>query len=382
MNAPVFISYLVKDLRHDFGRSLLTIAGLTIMIVTYLLTSALSEAFTRFGQQPGIASHNLLILSSDTLDPMQGSLSQETLDLAVRSVQEKFGPQSVRRAEPTILRTLRIEKTTMEVLAAAPHSMRDVYNVALLAGRYPAGDTEIAASEEVFELVDWQIGQTVKFYGQDFQLVGMVRYEAGKLSSLWMTYAAGQKVFGGLRGFQIGVVQVAGELDPETVRAYLETVPGILPAYAVYLEEEVYARYTQFISDILKITLVMDFLALSVITFGVFNATHLTLAERSRELVLLRVVGFTPQAITRFLFGRALLQTLAAYWLGWGLAALAIWQRSADSFSVHGMPVKISLSPQVLLPGLALSILFAWLGVWLTSSSQHRQSLAGLLNEG
>ena len=381
MNPLVFGAYLLKDLRHDLNRSLLTIAGLCIMVVSYLLTAALSDAFRQFGSQPGVTSHNLLLLSADTIDPMQSSVSPAALDLAQRSVQATFGPQSVRRADPTVFRTLRIAGNSMEVIAVAPQGMTDTYHLVLLEGRLPAGNTEMAASEQAFDLSGWTVGQNIEFYSREFQLVGKVRYDAGKLASLWLTYAAGENLFGAQRGFQIGALQIAGDLDPESVRAYLETVPGILPAYAVYLEREIHARYAQAIQAILSFTLVMDLLALSVISFGIFNATSLTLVERSHELALLRVAGFSTGAIRRFLFGRALVQTLIAYGLGWGLAELVIWQNAARSFSMRGVYVKISLSPDNLLLGLALTLLFAWFGVWLTAYSQSRQSLVSLLSD-
>jgi len=376
-----FLGYLFKDLRHDWGRSLLTVASLSIMVISYLLTAALADAFDEFGSRPGVVSHNLVMLAADTIDPMQGSVSQEAFDLAVAAVQAQFGPQSVRRAEPTIFRTLRIQGDTMEVFAVAPVGMTEIYNLALLAGRLPTGRAEIAASQEAVSLAGWQVGQEVEFYGQFFQLVGEVRYEAGKIASLWMTYDAGMALFGERRGFQVGALNISGELDPETVRAYLESVPGIRPAYAVYLEHDVHARYGQAIQDLLKFTIVMDILALSVITFGVFNATSLTLTERSREIALLRVAGFSGSTVRRFLFGRALVQTLAAYLLGWGLARLVTWKHAASSFSMHGMHVQIILSPQVVLPGLVLTSLCAWLAVWLTTHHLGQRNLVVLLNE-
>ena len=376
-----FVSYLFKDLRHDVGRSLLTIAGLAIMVVSYLLTAALAEAFDEFGQQPGGASHTLVMRAADTSDPLPGAVSQAACALAGGAVRAEFGPQSVRRADPTIFRTLRIQDNTMEVLGVAPQGMTEVYNLTLLEGRLPSGNTEIAASQEAVDLGGWQVGQRIEFYGQAFQLVGEVRYEAGKIASLWMTYAAGEALFGERRGFQVGALQIAGELDPETVRAYLESVEGIRPAYAVYLEQEVHARYAQAIQDLLKFTIVMDVLALSVISFGIFNATSLTLTERSREIALLRVAGFSGGTVRRFLFGRALVQTLAAYLLGWGLARLVTWQNAVASFSMHGMYVQIILSPGIVLLGLALTGLCAWLGVWLTSYRLGNQNLAALLSE-
>ncbi len=376
-----FLGYLFKDLRHDWGSGLLTVASLSIMVVSYLLTAALADAFDDFGAQPGVISHNLVMLAADTIDPMQGTVSQEAFDLAVAAVQAEFGPRSVRRAEPTIFRTLRIQDGTMEVFAVAPGAMTEIYALALLDGRLPVGMTEIAASQEAFALAGWQIGQNVEFYGQVFQLVGQVRYEAGKIASLWMTYDAGMALFGERRGFQVGALNISGDLDPESVRAYLEDVQGIRPAYAIYLEHDVHARYGQAVQDLLKFTIVMDILALSVITFGIFNATSLTLTERSREIALLRVVGFSGAAVRGFLFGRALVQTLAAYLLGWGLARLVTWKHAAASFSMHGMHVQIILSPEVVLPGLVLTSLCAWLAVWLTTRRLGQQNLAALLSE-
>jgi ABC-type antimicrobial peptide transport system permease subunit len=381
MNTLVFSAYLLKDLRHDPYRSLFTIIGLSTMVVSYLLTAALAESFRQFGGQSGFASHNLIVLSADTVDPMQGSVSQAALNLAVQAVQETYGQQSVLFAEPTMFRSLRIMDYTMEVIAIAPQGMTDLYNLELLEGRFPTGNHEITASQEAFEMAGWQLGQTIRFYGQEFQLVGNVRYEAGKIATLWMTYTAGENLFGTRRGFQIGSIQIAGNLDPETVRAYLETVPGIKPNYAVYLEQELYARYAQAFQDILSFTIVMNILALTVISFGIFNATSLTLAERSHEIGLLRVAGFSTSAIRRFLFGRALIQTMLAYLLGWGLAELAIWKSAATTISLHGIFVKINLSPANILLGLALTALFAWFGVWLTSYSQNRKSLVSLLSD-
>ena len=383
MNILVFSRYLLNDLRHDLRHSLLTIAGLSIMVLSYLLTASLAEAFHEFGSQPQIASQNLILLSADTIDPMQGSVSQAALDQAVQAVQTTFGKDSVFNVAPTILRTLRIQAgstvRSMQVFGVEPKGMTDVYKLALIEGRYPVGLAEIAASEEAFGLAGWQVGQTIEFYGQEFSLVGKVRYEVGKIASLWMTYAAGENLFGTQRGFQVAAIQISGSLDPETVRAYLETVPGILPTYAVYREEEVHDRLAQSIEGILKFTIVMDTLALGVITFGIFSATSLTLAERSREIGLLRVVGFATHSIRRFLFGRTLLQTLISFLLGWGLAEWAIRGQMDSSFSMHGAYIKINLSPENLLLGLTLTVLFAWLGVWLTTYSQGRQSLVALL---
>jgi hypothetical protein len=382
LKVVVFAIYLIKDLFHDFTRSLLTVASLATIILGFLLTAAISTAFLEFGSQVTTDSHNLMVLSADSIDPAQGSLTDEVLDTAARAVQEKFGPQSLLRASPMIFRTLRITDWVMQVIAVPRQDMTDVYRLTLLAGHYPQGNGEIVATQEAIQITGWSMGHIVEILGQKLQVVGIVRYEGGKLASLWMTYPVGQALFGTRIGFQIGILQIAGDLDPETVRTYLETLPELTPTYAVYLEQQLNERYATFIRAILAFSGFLNILALSVVSFGGFNAASLTLAERGHEIAILRVVGFSPPIVRRFLFGRTLLQTLVAYAVGWGLAVL-ITQHSMTSpnISFIGVTLPLRLPPTTLLLGLALTILFAWLGVWLTTRSQERQKLAVLLKD-
>jgi putative ABC transport system permease protein len=67
----------------------------------------------------------------------------------------------------------------------------------------------------------------------------------------------------------------------------------------------------------------------SIIAFGVvYNTARIVLAERSRELATLRVIGFTRAEISRILLGELGVLTLAALPIGvlagYGLAALAV----------------------------------------------------------
>ena len=67
----------------------------------------------------------------------------------------------------------------------------------------------------------------------------------------------------------------------------------------------------------------------SIIAFGVvYNTARISLAERSRELATLRVIGFTRAEISAILLGELAVLTLAAIpvglAMGYGLGALVI----------------------------------------------------------
>lgn len=66
-----------------------------------------------------------------------------------------------------------------------------------------------------------------------------------------------------------------------------------------------------------------------IIAFGVvYNSVHIALAERSRELATLRVIGFTRQEVSRLLLGELAVLTLIAIpvglLLGYGFAAMMV----------------------------------------------------------
>jgi ABC-type antimicrobial peptide transport system permease subunit len=186
--------------------------------------------------------------------------------------------------------------------------------------------------------------------------------------AIWMTYSEGQRLFGLARGFQIGVLPLEPSADPESVRRKLQTDPRISDRYAVYLENALSDRYSQVNHNLLTLSSLLALVSLSAITFGIYNATSLTLAERGHEIGLLRVIGFTQARLRGFLFARILALTLAAYCLGW-VAALILVRYLAVHLPIELLvaPLNLSLSPSAAFMGMALASLFAFLGTWFTT---------------
>jgi ABC-type antimicrobial peptide transport system permease subunit len=117
--------------------------------------------------------------------------------------------------------------------------------------------------------------------------------------------------------------------------------------------------------------------ALLAITFGIYNATSLTLAERGWELGALRVLGFEIGGLRRFLYLRALLLVGAAYILGALIAVTYMTvQGQQTPIVIHGATLLMRVQPWALALGLCLTALFAYLGVWLPLAQQSRQSVA------
>jgi len=81
----------------------------------------------------------------------------------------------------------------------------------------------------------------------------------------------------------------------------------------------------------------------TIIAFGVvYNSARISLAERSRDLATLRVIGFTRAEISAILLGELALLTLAAIPLGMAIGyVFAAWATLGLDTEVYRIPLVI-----------------------------------------
>ncbi len=367
----IFLRFAIQDLVHDWGRSLLTVGTLAAIVVAYLILAALNQAFQGYGKVAQQQFTNLTVISSDALDPIDSSLGDNVLQ-AVKAL----GNPAVERVAPFYFRHMRIEDHVMQVRAVALEDMATINRLSLVQGKWPQADDDLIASEGAVQLTHWNLGSVVQIYGSDFHLVGIVSASGSRYSSLWMTLQAGEKLFGTRRGYQVILLQLKPGSDVEAVRSAVETRLKQSGRYSVYLESQITDRYYQSTGGIRRLNLVEVFIALLAMTFGSYNATSLTLVERTREVGMLRVLGFFPARLRSFLFIRTLLQTLLAYIIGLGFALFFVENRQALSpIVIYAEAMPLSLPGWSIASGLALSICFSALGVWLPTRNYFRTSV-------
>jgi ABC-type antimicrobial peptide transport system permease subunit len=360
--------FTFKDLIHDRWRSILTILGIAVIVVAYLLLSSISQAFLVFNKQAQVTS-NLVIIAADVLDPMESSLEEEILQTAWQ-----IAPDQIQRIFPIIFRHLNIDGKIMQIRAVPLEEMTTGLALTLFLGRLPDGEREIVVSEGVAQIASWKMGSTVNIYGSDFVVTGLVRSGENNTGAVWMTYGEGQNLFGMRRGFQAGYLVLKPATDPESVRTLLQADSRISACCSVYLENALSTLYYQVNHNLLTLNNIMALVSLLAITFGIYNATNLSLTERSHEIGLLRVLGFAQDRLRGILLARTLVLTLAAYSLGWVISVIFIdYHRTHTTMGVSAAPLILQLTPAVSLLGLALAIAFSFLGVMLTSGR-----LAGL----
>jgi putative ABC transport system permease protein len=132
-------------------------------------------------------------------------------------------------------------------------------------------------------------------------------------------------------------------VDPErlpTLYAQLKKTPRVA---GVAVKQ---AMLDNFNATVAKNMLIMKFfntLFAIIIACGVvYNGARVALAERSRELATLRVIGFTRLEISAIFLGELAVLTLAAiplgFAFGWGFAYLVMLAQDVEMF---GMPLVV-----------------------------------------
>jgi ABC-type antimicrobial peptide transport system permease subunit len=353
--------FTLRDLLHDRWRSLLTLASLATVVFAYLLLGSLAQAMALFSSRSRI-NNDLLIVAADTIDPMESTVGEAALQAAV-----EIAPGEVRRAFPIIFRHLTIDGRITQVRGMMLEELPISQGLSLVEGAWPSGPRQVVAGEGAAHLASWETGSTVNIYGTNFQVSGLVRAGESAFGSIWMSYAEAEQLFGSERGFQAVYLALGPSADAERVRLRLQADERIAGAYTVFHERGYADSYNQSNPGLLVLSGLMVLISLLAVSFGVYNATSLSLAERSREVGLLNVLGFTAGKVRGFLLGRALVLTLAAYGLGWAASRLFVERQQAGA-SVDLIFLALRLNPLSNLIGLVLAILFASLGVWLTSA--------------
>jgi ABC-type antimicrobial peptide transport system permease subunit len=362
--------FTIKDILHDRWRSVLTISSLAVIMVGYLILSAASNTIKTMGQQTAPSS-NLVVVAADVIDPMESTLNDSLLTTVL-----EVDPGYIDRTFPVIFRHLRVENRISQVRAVPVAEMPLSIGLTLVEGSWPAIDHEIVVGESLSRISKWKTGSSVNIYGSNFTVSGIVRSTEKNSGSIWMDYQAGRELFVQRKGYQAAYLVLTPGADPEEVRAFLQSDPNIDGQYTVYLESALSSNYQQLSRNIILLGSIMAVLALGAITFGIYNATSLSLAERSRQVILLRVLGFSRQKIQLVLTARALGLTLSAYAVSLAAAlAFFTYQNANTVMGISDLQVNLGLSAVSVLAGLGLSILFTMAGVSLTTRNLLRANL-------
>lgn len=364
----------MRDLKSDGWRSIITVINLTVFISCYFCLASLAEAGFKFGTQP-VNPGQLMMISHNVFDLTDSRIADDDFE----PVRELL-PSPVASVSPLIIKHINVEGYLLQVRGAPFEDFEPVHSLVLMEGAWPTGNNEVVIGEGTVSLTNWQIGQTIRIYGVDFTISGITRSSGTKFSSIWMTLENAEKLFNTQGVYQFAWIVLTPDANADSVINQLNNDPRLVGRFDVYYADQLYESYSNALNDIKEISMMLVLFALMSVMLGVYGSTNLTLTERSRELTILRAVGFGSRAIRLVLTLRTFVQVIAAFLLAWLISFVAIeWFQAIRPIVIHSLPLPVVISFKALGIGACLSILFAWLGVWLSTRHLRKSSVASMI---
>jgi putative ABC transport system permease protein len=201
----------------------------------------------------------------------------------------------------------------------------------LQSGTYPTGPGQVAIDAGTAKDKHYKVGQSIGLSteggARQMRITGIVRFggvkSIGGATMAIVDLPTAQAAFGS-QGKVDGVLVAAQKgVDPKQLRASLAKA---LPQYKVETAAK-QDRFTldglkSFVNFLQKFVLAFGIVAIFVGAFIIFNSLSMTVAQRSRELAMLRTVGASRRQVMRSVITEALAMGFAASVVGIGVGYL------------------------------------------------------------
>ena len=223
----------------------------------------------------------------------------------------------------------------------------DLSDITLVDGQAPQRDGEVAVDTQTAAKADLQVGDTVRLVTPGPALrptvVGLMRYgSSGNLAGATMTAfdpaTARSLLLGDRPGYTAVSVKGTGLSPDELAARVRSTITGadLKVSTGAQLRSAAQQTVTDSLAFISALLLVFAGIALLVGSFLVFNTFSVLVAQRTRDLAMLRALGVTRRQLMASVLGEAFLVGLVGGTFGLALGLLLA--RGIQSlFGVIGM---------------------------------------------
>jgi hypothetical protein len=354
------VSFMVRDMFQDGWRTAITMLNLLIFLCCYFCLAALAKAANEYGQQDR-EDDTLLVISKGIFNPGDSRIT----DADFAPIQE-MEPTRVQSMSPLIFRLLRVEDYLIQVCGAPSADFISIFSLRLEDGIWPSQEGEVVVTEGAILLTHWKVGQTITIYGKPFKITGTVTAPGTKSSSIWMTLPVAEHLFNTRGIYQFAWVRVAHNVNSQSVRQALQADPRISQHFDVFFVDALYQQYAEALQGIKDISLVLVGFALVMVMFGTYGSVYLTLSERTREITILRAIGFSSLTIRMLLVLRSTIMVVIAFVVAWGISGILLNHfNSVSPLTINSLPLVVAIDGQILGLGLGLALIFSCIGVWM-----------------
>lgn len=239
----------------------------------------------------------------------------------------------------------------------------------LVSGRAPTGARDVVIDVHSASSGKFHLGQAVRIItpagSDEYTLVGLVKF--GSTDNLLGATLTGfamptaQRVFGLVGKYStIGVAGKEGVLDATLARRVQQVLPsGYEAITGAVASQQATDQFNAIIGILRDVLLVFAGISLFVGAFIIFNSFSITIAQRTRQVGLLRAVGASRSSIIREVVLEALLIGVAASVVGvlFGIVVALGLEKLFDAFGASLPSAPLQVQPRTVIVALSVGIL-------------------------
>ena len=322
--------YVLKELRHHHNRTLVNILGIGIGIALFVSINAVSTAYQKAVSLP------FKNLGADIVvqRPEKRAVDSGQPPVSMRGIRLPFSNQLLPSEDLEKLKTIEgvdsmasslllweFDKggfrTIMGVDLTQPSLGPVKVKEWLKEGRFPQKDGEVVLEKHYAKFHHTQIGDTVEINGRLFSVVGLLEIKEGSQiasANIYLPLSDAQTlVAGDSNGVNIVYLRLK---SPSLLSRVKTSIAGKLNGVSVTSSDS----FLELMGGVSKISdqfsFIVSLIALGGAVFLIVKAMLSSLVERSREVGILKAVGWTERDVQKQLMGEVFLQSLLGGILG------------------------------------------------------------------
>ena len=322
--------YVLKELRHHHNRTLVNILGIGIGIALFVSINAVSTAYQKAVSLP------FKNLGADIVvqRPEKRAVDSGQAPASMRGIRLPFSNQLLPSQDLEKLKAIEgvdsmasslllweFDKNGFRTIMGVDLSQPSLGPVKvkewLKEGRFPQKQGEVVIEKHYAKFHHTQIGGTVEINGRPFSVVGLLEIKEGSQiasANIYLPLADAQTLLGG-ESNGVNVVYLRLK-NPSLLSQVKTTIGRQINGVSVSSSDsslELMGGVSK-ISD--QFSFVVSIIALGGAFFLIIKAMLSNLVERSREIGILKAVGWTEKDVQKQLMGEVFLQSLAGGVLG------------------------------------------------------------------
>jgi len=361
----------IKSIPGRVGTSLVAIAGAAGVVAVLVAVLALSEGFSNAIEATGQSDH-ALILRSGANTELASELRRSAIDV-IRTAPGIAQLKKQALVVPQLVTVLNVPNQSTSTMAniSLRGVTRDIYQLLgdfqIIEGRKPVlGTKELIVGRAVAsELGGMEVGNIIGSGVNAWAVVGIFSDNGSvRESEVWADLVVVQDTFRRGNSYNSILVQLQSPESLALLTKYLDNDPRV--QVTVQRETDYYATQGEALKTFISVLgySVVFLMAIGAV-FAALNSMYSTISSRSREIAILRTLGFGSFPVLVSVLIEAILLTLLGGALGATLVYFLFNEVTVSTLnltSLSQVAFAFSVSPNILITGLSGAILIGFLG--------------------